>query len=208
MLTQLGISPELLERDPDNILLARGPRFRLDAEAIRDVGLKASGMLSSKMYGPSVFPVQDARVYAAAYGKPKWVPSKGEDRYRRSLYTFSKRTAPFAAFTVFDAPTGETCTARRERSNTPLQALTMLNDTMFVEMAEGLAKEAIQQHADARERVQFILRRCLTRPPSESEIATLLHFQEAQQTRLKNESLAWVLTARAVINLDETITKG
>lgn len=202
------MNPEMLERDPDNILLARGPRFRLDAEAIRDVGLKASGLLSNKMFGPSVFPVQDSTIYAAAYGKPKWNPSKGEDQYRRSLYTFSKRTAPFAAFTVFDAPTGETCTARRERSNTPLQALTMLNDQMFVEMAEGLANEAIQKHADSRERVQFILRRCLTRPPSESEIATLLNFQEAQQERLKDESLAWVLTARAVINLDETITKG
>tara|TARA_R110002096_G_scaffold147671_6_gene307627 strand:+ start:5052 stop:7943 length:2892 start_codon:yes stop_codon:yes gene_type:complete len=202
------ITPSLLEKDPDNSLLARGARFRLDAEAIRDVGLKASGLLSPKMFGPSVFPVQDSSVYAAAYGKPKWQASKGADQYRRSLYTFSKRTAPFAAFTVFDAPTGETCTARRERSNTPLQALTLLNDQMFVEMAEGLARDAITHHSDSRERVQFMLRRCLTRPPTEFEVATLLTFQEEQQRRLNDESLAWMLTARAVINLDETITKG
>ena len=202
------LTPELLAKDPGNVLLARGARFRLDAEVIRDIGLQSSGLLSSKMFGPSVFPPQEPSVFAAAYGKPKWTISKGEDRHRRSLYTFSKRTAPFAAFTVFDAPTGETCTARRNRSNTPLQALTMLNDGMFVEMAEALAKHATESSSNAGERVEFIFRRCLTRLPTDSESAALLEFQQKQAERLGDEGLAWTLTARAVLNLDEVITKG
>lgn len=202
------IDRQLLERDPQNVLLARGPRFRLDAEAIRDVALKSSGLLSPKILGPSVYPPQDPGVSAAAYGNTKWPVSTGEDRHRRSLYTFSKRTAPFAAFTVFDGPTGETCTARRDRSNTPLQALTMLNDEMFVEMAEALAKRAVESSPDAKARVEFILRNSLTRPPTEAEVATLLEFQKAQTSRLGDEALAWKLTARAVLNLDETITKS
>src|SRR5690606_12552238 len=121
------VSPELLKRDPLNVLLARGPRFRVNAETVRDIGLVASGLLSPKVGGPSVYPPQPASVTALAYGNTPWKPTEGEDRYRRSLYTFSKRTAPFAAYSVFDAPTGESCIARRERSNTALQALTMLN---------------------------------------------------------------------------------
>ncbi|MFP6900504.1 MAG: DUF1549 and DUF1553 domain-containing protein, partial [Opitutales bacterium] len=136
------VTKELLARDPYNRLLARGPRHRLDAEVIRDLMLRASGRLSAKMYGPSVYPPQPASVTAVAYGATKWNVSKGENRYRRSLYTFSKRTAPFAAFTIFDASSGEGCLARRNRSNTPLQALTLLNDAMFVELAQYLSIEA------------------------------------------------------------------
>ncbi|MFT5468796.1 MAG: hypothetical protein ACI8UO_003908 [Verrucomicrobiales bacterium] len=201
------ITQQLLARDPQNVLLARGPRFRIDGEMIRDVALKSSGLLSVKMLGPSVYPPQDSRVAAAAYGGTKWNVSKGEDRFRRSLYTFSKRTAPFAAFTVFDGPTGETCTARRNRSNTPLQALTMLNDEMFVEMAEALAKRATEAAETPESRVEFIFRRCLTRSPTEVELARLLAFQKAQSDRLGDEALAWKLTARAVLNLDEFVTK-
>ncbi len=134
------ISPELLQRDPDNHLLARASRVRVDAETVRDLLLKASGLLSSKVGGPSVYPPQPASVTALAYGATPWESSTGEDRYRRSLYTFSKRTAPFAAYDVFDAPTGEMCTPRRDRSNTPLQALTLLNDEMYQEMARALAQ--------------------------------------------------------------------
>ncbi len=202
------ITPDLLARDPKNVLLARGPRIRLEGEVIRDLALKSSGLLSPKMFGPSVFPPQDPTVFAAAYGRPKWSPSQGEDRLRRSLYTFAKRTAPFAAFTVFDGPTGETCVARRGRSNTPLQALTLLNDAMFVEMAEALAERAIAAEKTPESRAEFIFRRCLTRPPAEAEIAALVAFQRAQAERLGDEKLAWKLTARAVLNLDETVTKG
>ena len=123
--------------------------------------LKASGKLSPKMYGPSVYPPQPASVTAVAYGATKWNVSKGEDRYRRSLYTFSKRTAPFAAFTTFDASSGEGCIARRNRSNTPLQALTLLNDAMFVELAQHLALEAEKLVLDKR--IEFLFRKFLVR---------------------------------------------
>src|SRR5262249_15914160 len=127
-------TPELLARDPENKLLGRAPRVRLDAELIRDSLLRASGLLSEKVGGPSVFPPQPASATPeGTYGKLSWTPSQGEDRYRRGLYTFSKRTAPFAMFTTFDGPSGEACVARRDVSNTPLQALTLLNDVVFTE---------------------------------------------------------------------------
>ena len=130
------VTGELLARDPQNLLLARGPRFRMEAELIRDAALREAGLLSEKIGGPSVFPPQPASVTTeGAYGPLKWNASTGEDRFRRSLYTFSKRTAPFALYNTFDAPTGEECLARREVSNTPLQALSVLNDTIFVEAA-------------------------------------------------------------------------
>ena len=109
---------------------------------------------------------------------------------------------------TFDGPTGETCTARRNRSNTPLQALTMLNDEMFVEMADALAKLAIESSEDVEARADFIFRSCLTRPPTDEERAQLLDFQKAQATRLGDDALAWKLTARVVMNLDEFVTKG
>ena len=109
---------------------------------VRDLALKASGLLSEKIGGPSVYPPQPPGVSSeGAYGALKWTASAGEDRYRRGLYTFSKRTAPFAAFTTFDAPTGEVCVARREVSNTALQALTLLNDAAFIEAAQKLGRE-------------------------------------------------------------------
>jgi hypothetical protein len=215
------ISKELLARDPANRLLARGPRHRLDAEVIRDLMLKASGRLSPKMYGPSVYPPQPASVSAVAYGATKWNVSKGEDRYRRSLYTFSKRTAPFAAFTTFDASSGEGCIARRNRSNTPLQALTLLNDAMFVELAQHLALEAEKMASDKR--IEFLFRKFLVRPPSANEVALMKQFLETQRQRLgkgelkasqiigqKNataEQAALALLARSIMNLDETVTK-
>ncbi len=223
------LTPELLRRDPLNRLLARGPRYRVDAEMVRDLMLKASGLIASKMYGPSVYPPQPASVTALAYGGTKWRPSEGEDRYRRSLYTFSKRTAPFAAYLVFDSPTGENCMARRDRSNTPLQALTLLNDEMFLEMARAVALRAStghRAHAGAEARASYIFRRFLTRPPTARELAALLDFQGAQKKRLEAGELnplailrtsnrepgsadqaAWVMVARAVMNLGETITK-
>ena len=173
------------------------------------------------MYGPSVYPPQSASVTAVAYGATKWNVSKGEDRYRRSLYTFSKRTAPFAAFTTFDASSGEGCIARRNRSNTPLQALTLLNDAMFVELAQHLALEAEKLTVDKR--IKFLFRKFLTRPPTRNEATLMKQFLETQRQRLgkgelkapqimgqKNattEQAALALLTRSIMNLDETVTK-
>ncbi|MBO93798.1 MAG: hypothetical protein CMI32_02720 [Opitutales bacterium] len=215
------VTPELLARDPFNRLLARGPRHRLDAEVIRDLMLKSSGKLSVKMYGPSVYPPQPASVTAVAYGATKWNVSRGEDRYRRSLYTFSKRTAPFAGFATFDAPSGEGCVARRNRSNTPLQALTLLNDDMFVELAWHLAAEAEKMAAEKR--IEFLFRKFLVRPPMADETTLMSQFLETQRQRLakgelkasiilgrknaSNELAALALLTRAIMNLDETVSK-
>ena len=151
--------------------------------------LEASGRLSPKMGGPSVYPPQPASVTALAYGNMKWNVSPGEDRYRRSLYTFSKRTAPFAAYTVFDGPTGENCVPRRDRSNTPLQALTLLNDEMYLELARAVAEQVEHRTLNFQRRRKKGRRRsfaaCLTRPPSDEELAMLLEFQAAQQKRLE-----------------------
>ncbi len=130
----------LLERDPYNRLLARGPRFRLDAETIRDTALAISGLLSPKMHGPSVFPLQPPGIWNMPYNSEKWTTSDGDDRYRRSIYTFWRRTSPYPSFMTFDATSREYCTARRVRTNTPLQALTLLNDPASFEAARALAR--------------------------------------------------------------------
>jgi hypothetical protein len=220
-----GVTPELLARDADNRLLGRGPRFRLEAELLRDAALRDSGLLSTKVGGPSVFPPQPPGVTTeGAYGALAWKPSEGPDRYRRGLYTFSKRTAPFAAFTTFDAPSGEACVARREASNTPLQALTLLNDTAFVECAQALGRLTASREGSAEERAAWLFRRCLTRPPTAEERAALAAFYRTQKGRFErkeldaakiagpgdgdaNERAAWTVTARAILNLDEFVTK-
>jgi len=218
------------EKDPENRWLARGPRFRLPAEMIRDGALEASGLLSDKMGGPGVRPPQPDSVIELAYGNGTWPTSEGEDRHRRSLYTFVKRTAPFAAYQTFDAPTGESCVARRDRSNTPLQALTLMNDGMFTEAAEALARSTVSSDGpDSVEPVAVVdemFRRVLVRPPSEQEREDFIAFYEAQRERLASGDLeaaeilksegkpvtpelaAWKMVARVLFNLDETITKG
>ncbi|MEQ8837786.1 MAG: PSD1 and planctomycete cytochrome C domain-containing protein, partial [Lacipirellulaceae bacterium] len=125
--------------DPENKLLSRGPRLRVESELVRDIVLKSSGLLSSKIGGPSVFPPQPPGITEAAYGALQWKVSLGEDPYRRGLYTFNKRTAPYAAFGIFDAPSGEVCVPRRDRSNTPLQSLALLNDEVVLEAARSMA---------------------------------------------------------------------
>ncbi|MEM7700282.1 MAG: DUF1553 domain-containing protein, partial [Verrucomicrobiota bacterium] len=212
-----------LEADPDNIWLARGPRFRITGEMIRDSVLQAAGVLSDRIGGESVFPPQPASVAELAYGSGAWTISEGEDRYRRSLYTFSKRTAPFAAYLTFDGPTGESCLPRRERSNTPLQALTLLNDAMYHDLAVELAKSVSKVPRPQAEIVAEIFQRILTRPPSENESAQLLAFLEVQRARLEAGELkadeivghdadatlaSYALLSRALINLNEAITKG
>jgi hypothetical protein len=219
------VSPELLAKDPENKLLARGPRVRLEAEQIRDSALRAAGLLSSKMYGPGVFPPQPANVTTeGAYGKLDWKVSDGEDRYRRGLYTFAKRTAPFAMGGTFDAPSGEACLAKREVTNTALQALTMLNDAVLLDVARTLAKRIVEHPGKTEERVAYLFRLCLVRPPTDEEVARLAKFYEVQRTRFATdpdradtvagigngnaaERAAWTATARAILNLDEFVTK-
>jgi hypothetical protein len=218
------VTPELLAKDPENRLLARGPRVRLEAEQVRDSALKAAGLLSAKMYGPSVFPPQPPNITTeGAYGKLEWKVSAGEDRYRRGLYTFAKRTAPYAMFQTFDGPSGEACTARREVSNTALQALTMLNDAVLVDVARALAKRAVAHKGETADRVAYLFRLCLVRPPSADEAAALAKFYEAQRARFTTDPdradavagagedaidrAAWTATARAILNLDEFVTR-
>ncbi|MBE2284476.1 MAG: PSD1 domain-containing protein [Prosthecobacter sp.] len=191
----------------ENSLYVIAPRFRLDAEIIRDSALKAAGVLSLKMGGPGVYPPQPASVTTeGTYGKVEWKTSEGEDRYRRSLYTFTKRTAPFAMATTFDAPTGEACLARRDVSNSPLQALTLLNDQMFMEAAQAMAKAVIAESPDDDSRLTNTFRRCLTRPPAADELTMLKTFLAKQRANKLDGEALWTSVCRAVLNLDEAIT--
>jgi hypothetical protein len=219
------VTPELLARDPDNRWLARAPRVRLEAESIRDSLLQVSGLLSAKIGGPSVFPPQPASVTKeGVYGAIEWKVSTGADRYRRGLYTFLKRSIPYAMFATFDGVTGETCLARREVSNTPLQALTMLNDLVVIEAAQALGRTLAEAPGSVEERMAELFGRCLARPPTAAERQALVGFYHAQHKRLQAGTLdagaiaggkdgnaveraAWTLTARAVLNLDEMITR-
>ncbi len=221
-----GVTPELRERDPLNVLLTRGPRLRFEAEMVRDSALVASGLISEKIGGPSVHPPQPSGVSNDGFGGADWKTSEGPDRYRRGLYTFAKRTSPYAMTTTFDGPSGEACLARRERSNTPLQALSLLNDTVFMECARALGQLAVKLEGDEAARVELLFRRCLTRPPSNDEREKLIQFYQAQLARFTsgelkaadilevkegerlNEQAAWAAVARVLLNLDETITKS
>ena len=180
--------PELLERDPHNYLLGRQRRLRLDAEIIRDVALTASGLLSRKMGGPPVYPPIPDGVMGQGQVKRAWTVSTGEDRYRRGCYTFVFRASPPPALNVFDSPDGFSTCTRRIRSNTPLQALTLLNDGASVEFAEALEK--IIRDAG----IPAAFRRCTSRDPQPDELAVL----QALDTRS---------AARVLLNLDETITR-
>ncbi len=217
--------PDQRAKDAENVWLARGPRVRLEAEQIRDSLLRASGLLSSKMGGPGVFPPQPASVTTeGTYGQLKWTPSTGEDRYRRGLYTFMKRTAPYAMAATFDGPSGEACLARREVSNTPLQALTMLNDAVLTEAAQSLGRRALAHSGDAAAKMSHLFRRALARAPQPGELDLLVRFHAAQRERFAADPAraataagagegdaidraAWAAVARAVFNLDEFVTK-
>ncbi|MES2659623.1 MAG: PSD1 and planctomycete cytochrome C domain-containing protein [Verrucomicrobiota bacterium] len=215
------VTPELLAKDPQNRLLARGPRARVEAEMIRDISLSAAGLLSDKLFGPPVRPPQPASVTEGAFGGMNWPVSGGEDRYRRGLYTFAKRSAPFASFQTFDAPTGEACVARREVSNTPLQSLVLLNDEVYFEAAQAFGKKIAAQPGSLAQKTAYAFQRCLTRPPTPEEIEKLTAFYAAQHKRLQSgelkkpdlknsttEEIAWMTVARVLLNLDETITKN
>lgn len=219
-----------LAADPQNVYLSRFPRKRLDAELIADGALRASGLLNNKMGGPGVRPPQPAGVTEVAYGNPSWTSSVGEDRYRRGIYTLLKRTAPFAVFQTFDAPNGTACIARRDVSNTPLQALALLNDVIFQEAAQNLGRVLADGDQPDDARIELAMRRVLTRGPTEADRADLATFLAEQRRRLTageldaaqiaggslegvtpeqvRERAAWTTLARALLCLDEAITRN
>jgi mono/diheme cytochrome c family protein len=199
------VRADLAEKDPGNRWLARQNRLRLDAEIIRDVALAASGVLDPTIGGPPVFPPQPDGVMNLGQSRRDWTPSQGSDRYRRGLYTFYWRATPHPALAVFDAPDAFSACTRRLRSNTPLQALTLLNDTAFVELAEALAQRLQRQGPDS-DRITTAFRLCLSRPPKPAEHRRLKSVVD-EERRLHGESAAWSTLARVLLNLDETITR-
>lgn len=223
------VAPEVLAKakavDPENRWLSHFPRTRLEAEVLRDSYLRASGLLSEKMGGPGVRPPQPEGITEAAYGQAKWNANTGEDRHRRSVYTYLKRTAPFAFYNTFDAPSGEACIARRDVANTPLQALTVLNDVLIVEICQAFGREFAAMQGTQAERLTQLFRRCLTRAPSPDELQQLGQFLDSQRKRFQSgelnaglvagdtanngtERAVWTALARVLLNLDESITKG
>jgi hypothetical protein len=226
------VTKELADRDPDNRLLARGPRLRLTAEMVRDQALFASGLLSNKIYGPSVKPPQPALGINAAFGGSiDWQTSTGEDKFRRGLYTEWRRSNPYPAMSTFDAPNRDVCVVRRNRTNTPLQALVTLNDEVYVEAAQALARKTVKEGgATTAERVTFAFRQCLVRPPSDAELKRLVKlFDDSKEALAKDERkatqlatmpigpvpsganvaelAAWTVVGNVLLNLDETLMK-
>jgi hypothetical protein len=208
-----SVSPSLRERDPDNRLLARGARYRIEAEMVRDVALAAAGLLSPKLGGPSVYPPQPDGVWNVPYSQMKWETSRGEDLYRRSLYTFYRRSSPYPSLVGFDAPSREQCTARRVRTNTPLQALTTLNDPVFVEAARALAlRMAKEGGSEVGNRIAHGYRLCTAEPPSRADLEALvaLHGREAARVStdpVSADAAALTTVASVLLNLDATLTR-
>jgi len=210
------VTPELLEKDPGNRLLARAPRLRVEAEIVRDIALAASGLLNPRVGGPSVYPPSPEFLYQppVSYGPKIWKEEKGLARYRRAMYTFSYRSVPYPALQNFDAPNGDTSCVRRSRSNTPLQALTTLNEPLFIETARALAQTTMREggKSDA-ERLNYAFRRVITRTPDAAESTELLGLLARQKARYAGagghlgEVQAWTAVSRVLLNLDEAITK-
>jgi hypothetical protein len=217
--------PELAQRDPYNVFLARQTRMRLEAEAVRDAALAASGLLVRTVGGPSVRPPQPAGISDLTYaGSARWVESRGPDRYRRGLYTWFQRTSPYPMLMTFDAPDSNVCVVRRERSNTPLQALTLLNDAVFVECARALGRRLAGKGTVA-ERVAQGMRLCVGREPTPAEVnrlgrlygelLALCQADPAAAAKLAGkdapgdaaEAGARAALARALLNLDEFVTR-
>jgi hypothetical protein len=230
-----AVRPDLEQRDPQNVWLARQTRFRVEAEVVRDLTLSASGLLNRTIGGPSVRPPQPEGVSELTYaGAAKWVESKGADRYRRGMYTHFQRTSPFPMLMTFDAPDSNVCAVRRERSNTPLQALTLLNDISFFEAAQALGKRIVSETpatdsaaGNTADRLRYGFRLCLAREPDTWELQRLeqlyramLDNCRAQPEEAKKligdkppqgidsaEAAAWVALARTLLNLDEFVTR-
>jgi Protein of unknown function (DUF1553)/Protein of unknown function (DUF1549)/Planctomycete cytochrome C len=184
-------TPELTKRDPRNELLAHGPRVRLSAEMVHDQMLAVSGLLSKKMYGPPVMPLQPKGVWQVVYNGDRWETSQGEDRYRRALYTLWRRTSPYPAMTTFDAPSGEVCTLRRVPTNTPLQALVTLNDPLALEAAEHLAERArAGAGGDIAKTIDNAYMLALARKPAEAEVARLRRLYDQARNDLRGDGVS------------------
>ncbi len=228
------VSPEKLEKDPANELLSRGARFRVRGESVRDVALRIGGLLSGKIGGPSVFPPQPDSVLNDRFiegGFRLWRTAQDEDRFRRALYTFYKRTVVYPTLMTFDAPDRTVCVVKRPRSNTPLQALNTLNDPAFFEAAGGLALRILEDvQSGPPGRIEYGFRRALARSPSQQEAAEMLAFYESLENHYRQseeearrtvasaypgpapeiaagELAPWIVVSNVLLNLDETITR-
>jgi hypothetical protein len=224
------VTPDALAQDAYNKWLARGARFRVESEIVQDIALSASGLLSPKIGGPSVRPPIPASVGDTVYGGFSWPESTGEDRYRRGMYTFWKRALPFPAMLSFDTPTADSSCTRRNRSNTPLQALTTLNEKTYVEAAQAMGLRVYREGgADEKSRATYAFRLATGRAPSERELTSLVKFYDEQYRYFEDRTTdalkvgmastnfppnvnlhkvaAWAMVSRAILNLDETITK-
>jgi hypothetical protein len=227
---------ELLERDPKNRLLARGPSFRVDAEVARDSVLAAAGLLNSKVGGPSFFPPVPDSMFATSFIPVDfWKTAEPPERYRRSLYVFRRRSMPDPMLASFDAPNGDFSCPRRNRSNTPLAALTALNEPVFVDAARALALRVLRESdADDRKRAEYAFELCTNRTPSAAEVDEIISLFQSQRKRLADgwlsaraittgdhaklpelpkdvspsDAAAWTVVARVLLNLDETLTKS
>lgn len=224
-------SPDVIELDPVNRYLSRGPRHRISAEMIRDQALFVGGLLSEKMYGPPVNPPQPSLGLKAAFGSATdWKTSVGEDRYRRGIYTLWRRSSPYPSMAAFDAPNREVCTITRGRTNTPLQALVTLNDPVYVEAAQSLARRVIADSSDEAVQLRGAFRACLIREPSDDEFQRLVALNHSAtqhyQTRAADAALmaedplgalpagadaiqhaAMTVVCNVLLNLDETFLK-
>lgn len=230
------VSKELQELDPENRLLARAPRLRLTAELIRDQALKISGLLNTEVGGPSVKPYQPAGIWEATTGggggsTATYITSTGKDLYRKSLYTFWKRTVPPPSMMTFDAASRDLCTVKRQETNTPLQALVLLNDPQIIEASRLIAKNAIDRNKEINDQIKYIFKLATSRSPDEEELSMLNNYYNSMLQKVdeegidpkdylsigdyeidssysKNQLAALALTAHTILNLDETITRG
>ncbi len=226
-----AVTPEIRAVDPRNELLSRGARFRLSAETVRDESLAVSGLLSDKMGGPPVMPPQPDGMWRSTYNGQKWVNAEGEDRFRRALYTYLKRTIPYPSMTTFDGGSGEVCQLRRIRTNTPLQALVTLNDPVYLEAAGALAGRMAVINGSAAEKAAQGLRLALIRPVRDGESIPLLALQQDVQKSYEVKSqdatslikstrtttpdgmtdaefASWIVVANTILNLDEFLTRN
>jgi hypothetical protein len=228
-----AVTPEMLEKDPDNRFVARGPRFRLPAEVIRDQALWTAGLLVDKQGGPSVKPYMPEAVWdeTSVYGDMRnYKADTGEGLWRRSLYTIWKRTAAPPTMLLFDSAGREVCTVKRSRSNTPMQALSLLNEVTFVEAARKLAEQSLRQPGDNDAKLAWTFRKVVRRDATPAELAVLrkgldkrLATYAADATLApkllatgvspaatdldRNQLAAWTATANILLNLDETVTR-
>jgi hypothetical protein len=225
---QSSASPELVAKDPFNKLLARGPRVRLSAEAVHDQALAVSGLLSKKMYGPSVMPMQPDGIWQSPYDGESWKQSTGEDLHRRALYTYWKRTAPYPSMVTFDSPSREFCQLRRLRTNTPLQALVTLNDPVYVEAAQNLGEYMRTHGSSPEQQIQAGFQQVMLRSLSPKKLAVLARLYRSTEQyyrqkpgeaenlldrpgfdckKVSPQLAALTVTANTMLNLDEVITK-